>query len=201
MQPEPEPEPLPEPEPEPEVEPEPEPEPIVVEPPPPPKPKPKPKPEPKLKPKPEPKLKPKPEPKLKPKPPPEVKPIEPVKPPPAPVEPIVTAPPPVMPAVDTGLIRRLEEEYKAALRQAIETNKGYPRRAVRLRQEGEVVVGFTVLRNGVIEQLRVIESSGSGLLDKAARAAVEKISGQLPFPDELERSEWDFTVPINYALR
>ncbi len=182
VQPEPEPEPPPEPEPEPVVEPEPEPEPVVVEPPPKPKPKPKPKPEPKPKSKPPPV-------------------VEPVRPPPPPVEPAAIAPQPDAPAVDTGLIRRLEEEYKAALRQAIEANKGYPRRAVRLRQEGEVVVGFTVHRNGTIEDLRIIASSGSGLLDKAARAAVEKINGQLPFPEELERSAWDFTVPINYALR
>ncbi|MES9896248.1 MAG: hypothetical protein ABW141_15270, partial [Candidatus Thiodiazotropha endolucinida] len=121
------PEPEAEPEPEPIQEPEPvvelEPEPEAVEPPPPP-----------------PKPKPMPEPKPRPKPPPVEQPIEPLK----------QTPLPIAPAVDMGLIRRLEEEYKAALRKAIENNKGYPRRAVRLRQEGEVLVGFTVRRDGVI---------------------------------------------------
>ncbi|MES9972109.1 MAG: energy transducer TonB [Candidatus Thiodiazotropha sp.] len=182
--------PPPEPDPEPvvEPEPEPEPEPEVVEPPP--EPKPKPKPEPKPKPKPEPKPKPQPKPPPKPKPAPVEKPVEPVK-----------LPPPPMPAVNLGLIQRLEAEYKARLRRAIETNKGYPRRAVRMRQEGEVVVGFTIRRNGVIENLRIVESSGSKLLDKAARKAVEKTSGRLPFPDQLERNAWEFTIPINYSLR
>jgi protein TonB len=106
-----------------------------------------------------------------------------------------------VPAVDTGLIRLLEEEYKAVLRQTIDGNKGYPRRAVRLRQEGEVVVGFTIQRNGAIESLRIVESSGSKLLDKAAYRAVEKISGKLPFPEKLDRNLWKFTIPIKYSLR
>ncbi|MEW8062495.1 MAG: energy transducer TonB [Candidatus Thiodiazotropha sp.] len=182
------PEPEPEPEPEPIQEPEPvvelQPEPEVVEPPPP---KPKPRPAPK----PAPKPKPMPEPKPRPKPPPVEQPIEPLKQPPL----------PVAPAVDMGLIRRLEEEYKAALRKAIENNKGYPRRAVRLRQEGEVLVGFTIRRDGVIGALRIVESSGSKLLDTAARRAVEKISGRLPFPEEFKRDQWEFTIPINYGLR
>ncbi|MCG7864520.1 MAG: energy transducer TonB [Candidatus Thiodiazotropha endolucinida] len=177
---EPEPEPIQEPEPVVELEPEPEPEPEVVEPPPPPP-----------KPKPVPKPKPMPEPKPRPKPPPVEQPIEPLK----------QTPLPVAPAVDMGLIRRLEEEYKAALRKAIENNKGYPRRAVRLRQEGEVLVGFTVRRDGVIGALRIVESSGSKLLDTAARRAVEKISGRLPFPEEFKRDQWEFTIPINYGLR
>jgi protein TonB len=106
-----------------------------------------------------------------------------------------------MPVVDLGLIRRLETEYKAKLRQAIERNKGYPRRAVRLRQEGEVVLGFIIHRDGSIEALRIVESSGSRLLDKAARNAVEKIDGRLPFPEGLERDQWEFSIPISYALR
>ncbi|MES9922932.1 MAG: energy transducer TonB [Candidatus Thiodiazotropha endolucinida] len=185
-EPEPEPEPIQEPEPVVELEPEPEPEPEVVEPPPPP-----PKPKPVQKPKPVPKPKPMPEPKPRPKPPPVEQPIEPLK----------QTPLPVAPAIDMGLIRRLEEEYKAALRKAIENNKGYPRRAVRLRQEGEVLVGFTVRRDGVIGALRIVESSGSKLLDTAARRAVEKISGRLPFPKEFKRDQWEFTIPINYGLR
>jgi protein TonB len=197
---------LPEPEPEPEAEPEPEPTPPVEpEPIPAPAPVMEPPPEPvPAKVEPQPRPKPAPKPKPKPAPPPEplpvTKPVEPVLTPPPVPQPVVQSAP-VEPAVDSGLIRRIEEEYKASLRQAIEANKGYPRRAVRLRQEGEVVVGFTILRSGAIEGLRIVESSGSALLDKAALGAVEKTSGQLPFPEALTREQWAFTIPINYALR
>jgi protein TonB len=64
-----------------------------------------------------------------------------------------------------------------------------------------VVVGFTIRRDGVVEALKIIESSGNRLLDKAAGAAVEKISGELPFPEGIERSQWKFTIPIRYSLR
>jgi protein TonB len=62
-------------------------------------------------------------------------------------------------------------------------------------------VGFTIQRNGAIESLRIVESSGSRLLDKAAYRAVEKISGKLPFPEKLDRELWEFTIPIKYSLR
>jgi len=193
-EPEPEPEPESEPEPTPPAEPEPMPAPApVLAPPPEPVPA-------KVEPPPRPKPEPKPKPAPKPEALPATKPVEPVSTPPPVQSPAVQSAP-VTPAVDSGLIRRIEEEYKATLRQAIEANKGYPRRAVRLRQEGEAVVGFTILRNGHIEGLRIVGSSGSELLDKAALGAVEKISGQLPFPEELTLKQWAFTIPINYALR
>lgn len=111
----------------------------------------------------------------------------------------VTPDPP--PMADESLLRRVEEAYKNALRLAIERHKGYPRRAIRLRQEGEATVGFTIRRDGSITDLRVVESSGSALLDRAAQEAVRQVDGRLPIPEEIERETWVFTLPINYALR
>lgn len=163
-------------------------EPIQVAPPPSPKAKPKPK------------SKPKPESKPEPEPLPKVRSAEPVNSPPATEKHTVATPLPLAPSVDSDLLRRLEDDYKAALRRAIEEHKRYPRQAVRLRREGEVVVGFTLRRDGVVEALRIVAGSGSPLLDKAALAAVEKISGRLPFPEALQRRQWDFTLPISYSL-
>jgi len=109
--------------------------------------------------------------------------------------------PALPPMADESLLRRVEEAYKNALRQAIERHKGYPRRAIRLRQEGEVTVGFTIRRDGSIIDLRVVESSGSTLLDRSALEAVRQVDGRLPIPEEIERETWVFTLPINYALR
>lgn len=193
------PEPLPTP-PEPVVEPPPE---AVEPPPPPPAPKPKPKPPgPKPKP-PEPKP---PPPKPKPPPKPQPQAPKPKAPVPKAQTPVVPQPPketPVLPqpATDASLLRRVEEAYKIALRKAIEAHKIYPRRAARLHQEGEVMVGFTVRRDGGIADLRVVQSAGSALLDRAALEAVRQIDGALPFPAEIERSEWAFSLPISYTLR
>lgn len=194
---------------------EPQPEPVAevlpepVEPPPPPEPEPIPKPEP-AKPKPKPKPKP---PKPKPKPP-KPKPRPQTAQPRPPVSEAVpqaavsTAAPTAgeastsaHPASDASLVRRVEEAYKMALRKAIESHKVYPRRAVRLHQEGEILVGFSIRRDGGIFDLRVVESSGMALLDRAALEAVRQVDGSLPFPKEIERSVWAFTLPISYTLR
>ena len=180
------------------VEPDPIPEPTPVveqvqqeEPPPPPKPKPKPKLKPKPKPKPEIVHKPRVEP--KPQLVPEIKMV---------TKPVIqVAKIPVQPAPDLALIERAENEYRAKLQAAIETQKKYPRRARRLRQQGSVLVAFKVQKDGSIKNIKVTSASDSTILDKAAMETVLKISGLYPLPEELNRTEWSFSIPINYFLR
>lgn len=105
------------------------------------------------------------------------------------------------PTVDPDRARNAEREYKSALRSAIEANKHYPGQARRMRQEGQVEVEFTLRRNGDIRDVRIVSGSGSDILDHAALEAVRSIDGKLPFPEEIARSEWTFTLPLNYALR
>ncbi len=168
----------------------PEPEPIVEiikkpGPPPPPKPVKKPRPKPVSRPK----KNPRPKPVVHPEPTPEAKPeVAAAQPPVAPT------PPPVV--VDT----RLTNKYKAKVRQAIEDNKHYPRKARRLRQQGTVTLAFTIRRDGSIENLRIIQSAGYHSLDQAALKAIEKINGKFPIPDDLHRESWDFRVPMKYSL-
>jgi protein TonB len=176
------------------VEPEPIPEPTPVieqvqqeEPPPPPKPKPK------LKPKPKPEIVHKPRVEPKPQPVPEIKTV---------TRPVIqVAKIPVQPAPDLALIERTENEYRAKLQAAIETQKKYPRRARRLRQQGSVLVAFKVKKDGSIKNITVTSASNSTILDKAAMETVLKISGLYPLPEELNRTEWSFSIPINYFLR
>ncbi|MGF1645250.1 MAG: energy transducer TonB [Thiotrichales bacterium] len=105
------------------------------------------------------------------------------------------------PATDSAEQRRIEEAYKSTLRAALEAGKRYPSQARRLRHEGEVVLGFTLHRNGTIGSLRIVNSSGSDFLDEAALEAVRGVDGRLPFPVELARQNWTFTIPLNYSLR
>ena len=194
-----------------------------------PKPKPKVKPKPKPKPKVKPKPKPKPKPKVKPKPEPEPEPIiepiveqeieppieyqEPpieyqapqvavVTPAPAPVTavPPVTANPPAQPDFDPGKLALIEASYQTRLRQLIESKKKYPRRAKRLGHQGKVYVSFVVLPDGTIEQVELKEGSGANILDHAAMKTIISLSGTLPFPDEIKRQRWIFTIPISYEL-
>lgn len=102
--------------------------------------------------------------------------------------------------VNLGLLSSIKAQYKAQLKRLIESNKHYPRRAKRMGREGEVLVSFLVLADGTIKQLDIQNSSGSSALDKAALDAVQSVSGLLPFPEEIKRHSWKFTVPITYKL-
>lgn len=191
----------------------PEPEPVkVVEPPPTPvaEPEPEPKPEPVVKPKPKPKPKPEPKPKPTPKPKPRPMPkpepvIQQVQQEPVVEQQVVKTPPPVArpiaPAMPAVNVAKLEDSYKARLRSAIEANKHYPSRARRMRQQGTVTLSLTLKRNGSLSAVAVVDSSGSQILDNAAIASVRSIDGQIPFPSDIKRDSWTFTVPLKFSLR
>jgi protein TonB len=182
-------------EPEPEPEPKPEPEPTVK-----PDIKPESKPTPKPKPRPRPKPKPKPEQLVEP---------EPVQQPPK-IQAVVAQQPVTVPTIskaqeavavsDDGLMLRLEQQYKAELRQLIDRQKRYPRSAQRRKQEGKATVSFVVNRNGSIERIRLLQSSGYESLDKAAIRAIESISGRLPIPQEIGRGQWQLKIPLSFKL-
>ncbi len=105
------------------------------------------------------------------------------------------------PAVNGAQAARVESAYKARLRKLIAANKRYPKRAKRRRQQGTVRVSFIVYANGMIKNIRAVTSSGHSTLDKAAISAIQKISGKLPFPAGLKRTQWVLTIPVAYKLR
>ena len=105
------------------------------------------------------------------------------------------------PEVNHVQVGRAEAAYKARLKQLLNANKPYPKRAKRRGKQGRVSVSFIILRNGSIQNIRVVSSSGSSLLDNAALRAVKSISGKLPFPKEIRKSQWIFTVPVIYQFR
>lgn len=69
--------------------------------------------------------------------------------------------------------------YLIKIRQRIERHKHYPRRARRRYQVGQVKVGFELTPKGLARQIRVLDTSGHGSLDKAACQAVATAN---PFP-------------------
>ena len=75
----------------------------------------------------------------------------------------------------------------------------YPREAKRERLRGETHVAFTVAQGGSVSGIRVVKSSGSPVLD---RAAVETVQRAAPFPAipaGAGRSAWPFTVPLAFV--
>lgn len=94
----------------------------------------------------------------------------------------------------------LEDAYKKTIHQAILKQRKYPRQAKRRRAEGIVVVFFKLERDGTVSALRVLESSGIKLLDKAALDAVRKVGAFIPFPEDVDRETWQFEFPVTFSL-
>lgn len=96
---------------------------------------------------------------------------------------------------------QLERQYQNSIRQKIEQKKTYPRRAKRRNVQGIVQVGFSINRSGVISKLRIVKSSGSKTLDKAALQAVRGVGRFPAIPAGIRKPFLDYIIPIAYRLR
>lgn len=93
-----------------------------------------------------------------------------------------------------------EDAYKALVRHRVDSRKRYPPLSRRMGEEGRVVVEFKLGSNGEVLHVRVKESSGRERLDEAALQAVREAASFPPFPDEVARQSWEFTLPLNFSL-
>jgi periplasmic protein TonB len=84
----------------------------------------------------------------------------------------------------------------AFIRHDILKNIRYPEKARRMRWEGRVVVGFSVLENGAVREVVVVKSSGFPALDESARVAVLKTAFSRKIPRRL-----DVVLPVEYKLQ
>jgi protein TonB len=75
----------------------------------------------------------------------------------------------------------------------------YPAEAKRQKLRGEVQVGFVVSAAGGVGSIRVVSSSGSPVLDKAALETVRRAAPFPAIPANAGRSNWPFTVPLNFS--
>lgn len=72
----------------------------------------------------------------------------------------------------------------------------YPAEAKRQKLRGEVQVSFVVSASGGVGSIRVVSSSGSPVLDKAAVETVRRAAPFPAIPGDTGRSSWPFTVPL-----
>ncbi|MEJ1408750.1 MAG: energy transducer TonB [Candidatus Sedimenticola sp. (ex Thyasira tokunagai)] len=97
-------------------------------------------------------------------------------------------------------IAEIESLYRARLVQTIASAKKYPLWARKKGLQGKARIGFTVYRDGHIEQIQLIDGSGHEILDRAAMITVSEIGSVQPIPTELARLQWSFKVPLNFYL-
>ena len=82
------------------------------------------------------------------------------------------------------------------IRDSVMKNVVYPERARRMGWEGKVILSFTVHEDGSIHDARITESSGSLVLDRAAKEALLKSSVQARFVQKVQ-----VFLPIEYRLK
>jgi periplasmic protein TonB len=91
-------------------------------------------------------------------------------------------PPPPAPAPAAPATGAVDPSFDAALRAAIESAVHYPESARMAGISGRARVAFTYL-DGTVSDVRLVVSSGSGLLDRAALAAVRDAIYPKPAPN------------------
>ena len=82
------------------------------------------------------------------------------------------------------------------IRAMIESGLKYPSVARKLRLEGVVVISFILKRDGIVEKVEILTSSGSTLLDAKAIQTVLDLSGDYP---TLPKTAL-LTIPISFSL-
>lgn len=82
----------------------------------------------------------------------------------------------------------------------IDANKDYPTEVKKKRQQGTVVVRFTIGRDGQLLASTIKQSSGHVLLDQAALETLARAAPFPPIPEFLGRETLSIAVPIDYAL-
>lgn len=104
------------------------------------------------------------------------------------------------PEVSRAAQERASQDYFSTLRAYIEQHKRYPRRALMRRQEGTVLLRFTVDRQGRIVAQDIAQSSGNPFLDRAAEGMLERAAPLPAIPEAIEADKVEIEIPVSFSL-
>ena len=90
--------------------------------------------------------------------------------------------------------------YLKKLKKKIAALWGYPRQAYERREEGDVVVRFSVNRNGGLEESLVVTSSGAAFLALGALEVIDAAAPYDPFPGEMNLLRLHVVATFKYRM-
>lgn len=92
-------------------------------------------------------------------------------------------------------------DYITTLRHWLEKHKTYPKSAKRRRQQGIVILSFSVTREGLIAKSKIIKSSGYEILDNETHAMLNRAQPLPKFPNNMQGEVLNLTLPVQFALK
>ncbi len=98
------------------------------------------------------------------------------------------------------LAESAQEIYIAEVIRHLNSQKRYPEIARKLRQQGRVILEFRLSKDGSVLEAKIKEPSTYQLLNESAESIVKNLKNLRPFPEEVQRTTWLFTVPVDYQL-
>jgi protein TonB len=90
--------------------------------------------------------------------------------------------------------------YYLALKRKIELVWEYPYQARRTGLQGRLLIRFVINQDGSLADVRILRSSGSGLLDGEAVRAIRNASPFPPLPKRMNTEPLPVTAPFEYLL-
>ena len=107
------------------------------------------------------------------------------------------AKPEVRAATDTTNIL---QEFLSDVRRRIESNKTYPPTAIDAGIEGSSGVRMTITKDGQLEKVEIVDSSGYEILDKAALQSVRSAAPFPPIPKNIGREKIEMNLYLVFRI-
>lgn len=109
--------------------------------------------------------------------------------------------PPTAPPVRKVSDSTILQDFLKIISRRIEESKRYPGWAMDTGLEGRVVIRFTILQDGTLgEEIQLVSSSGTEILDNAAISALRNAAPFPALPKELRRERLQIELPMSFHL-
>lgn len=99
------------------------------------------------------------------------------------------------------MIGKKVDDYFVELQKYISSKQSYPFLGKKLKQEGKVLVELSIEKSGEFKEVKLIESSGSEILDESVIENLKKLRYFKPFPLAIEERVLKPQVPVEFKLK
>jgi len=90
--------------------------------------------------------------------------------------------------------------YLSKIKKKIEPRWNYPERAKKIGLQGKLALYFSIVRDGRMDRLELLSSSGHPLLDEEALKAVRGAAPYYPLPDRLKITRLNILATFEYRI-